>query len=403
MTVKKHRLSHGARMKISPQPTTIALLLVAAWSLRVGAAPSGSISVANGSINTTGTTTTVSLNQSSRIDWSNLSLTNNETLRYVSTGGAGFASLNIVSGGRSFIDGNITADGPFLLINPAGIVVGGSIAAPQILLSTLSPSDPTAALTGSSTSWASPGFGTVQVSGTLSATTSLTILSETINILPPATLRTTDTANGSVNLIAADSGVTGNTGSWTVAEPSAGQSGTINQAGNVTAHSVRLISHGSLVNSGNLSTGGRSEPIGDQVLLRAIDIVHEVRGRISARHVLYEGDPTPVILGLVVNPDDGSNPSATSSTVQLPSLTGGKPLVITKFNPGQLSYTHLKTLQVAAPTPRAKPSSKVVAMRRGTGSSRTPEKATKPTKATRPTVQRSSFFGKICTTPWVID
>ena len=352
------------------------------------AAPLGSINPANGSISTVGTTTTVTLNLPSQINWTNLSLAAGNSLRFESVGGAGHPSLNIVTGPRSQINGSITADGPFYLVNPAGIFVGasGSITAPQVLLSTLSPADNSAALKGLSTTWSTSGFGTVDVQGSITAATSLVILSETITIGTNATVKTTDAAAGRIEMIAASSGVTGHAGAWTVTTPARGQSGTLSNTGRVEGHSVQLISHGSLVNGGVITTGGAKSPKGDSVLLRAVDIVNETKGSINSRSVTFEGDTTPTLLGKIINPDDGSNPGATTGTTQIPRLSGGSPQVVTQINPGQLSYTTLQSIQLASPKPTATVKSPTLAVRRG--AEEVKPKATKKLK-------RTSFFGAV--------
>ncbi len=352
------------------------------------AAPVGSINVADGSISTSGNTTTVTLNQSSQVNWTNLSLAAGNSLKFVSAGGAGYASLNIVTGPRSQINGSINADGPFYLVNPAGIFIGasGSITAPQVLLSTLSPADNSAALKGLSTTWSTSGFGTVEVQGSITAATSLVILSETISINTNATVKTTDAGAGRIEMIAASTGVTGNAGAWTVTTPTRGQSGTLSNTGRVEGHSVQLISHGSLSNGGVITTGDAKSPKGDSVLLRAVDIVNEIKGSISSRDVKFEGDSTPTLLGKIINPDDGSNPGATSSTTQIPRLSGGSPQVVTQINPGQLSYTTLQSIQLASPRPTATSKGPTLAVRRGSEN----EKSKATTK-----LKRTSFFGAV--------
>jgi len=366
------------------------LILLGLFACTAVAAPVGTIQPADGSISTVGATTTVSLNRNSQINWSSLSLAAGEQLQVLSTGGGAYASLNLVTGGRSTILGAITADGPFYLVNPAGIFVGasGSIHAPQVLLSTLTPSDPVAALNGGTTSWSTAGLGTVQIEGAISAATSIVILSETISINRNASVATTDAAVGRIDMVAASSGVTGAGGNWSVLDPSRGQTGTLSNTGRIQAHSVQLISHGSLVNGGVITTGGATTPRGDQVLLRAVDIVNEESGIITARDIRFEGDLTPTQLGKLIDPDDGSNPGATTSTAQIPRLSGGAPQVVTQINPGQLGFTTLQSVQLAAPKPTATAAESTLAVRRG---------ANRDTveKSKRGKVKRTSFFGQV--------
>jgi len=377
------RVCDGAVMKRS---VLLVLCLMVRWTV---AAPVGSINAADGSISTAGSTTTVTMNQSSQINWSSLSLAAGESLKVMSSGGP-HASLNIVTGSASTILGGITADGPFYLVNPAGIFVGasGSITAPQVLLSTLSPADGSAALKGLPTTWSTSDFGTVQVEGSIAAATSVVILSETISIGATGSVKTSDTALDSIEMIAASSGVSGNASAWTVTAPARGQTGTLSNTGRIEGHTVQLISHGSLANGGLITTGGAKSPTGDSVLLRAVDIVNETQGTINSRNVKFEGDTTPTLLGKVINPDDGSNPGATTGTTQVPRLSGGAPQAVTQINPGQLSFTTLKSVQLDSPKPTATTSTPTLAVRRGAD-----ELKPKPKKVAK--LKRTSFFGVV--------
>ncbi len=351
----------------------------ALWS-----APVGTIQPADGSINTTGSTTTVSLNRSSQINWSNFSVSATEQVKVASTGGGGFASLNIVNGPRSLIFGSVQADGPFYLVNPAGITLAtsGSINAPQVLLSTLTPSDANAALSGISTTWGNSSFGDVVIAGSIAASTSIVVLSESIEITPTGRAVTP----GSIEMIAAAGGVTGGGTNWTASAPGGADNGLLLNTGRIEGHTVRLISHGSIANGGVITTGDKNPAKGDSVLLRAQDIVNETQGRISTRSLTFEGDPTPTVIGPVINPDDGSNPGATSSTTQIPRLSSpGTAQVVTQINPGQLSLTTLKTLQLAAPKPTAISQTPTLAVRRGATKEEPKKKSNK--------VRRTSFFG----------
>jgi filamentous hemagglutinin family protein len=331
--------------------------------------------------------TTVSLNQPAIVNWSSLDLLAGEQLNFTS-GGAGYASLNLVSGGTSFIHGSITADGPFYLVNPAGVFLGptGSITAPSVLISALTPADPAAVLAGGTTSWNGSGLGNdVFIDGAIHAGSSLLVLGGNIVIGSTARVQA-DAASGRVELIAGNSGIIGGPGgAGSAAGPTAGVPSSIVNQGQVVGHSVTLISQGSIANGGDIRSW-LADSAGDRVLLRAVDIVHEAQGQITTRQLVTDWDLTPTLLGKVINPDDGSNPATPSTTVQLPRLSSSGTQAVTKLQPGQLNYTHLSTVNVAAMKPTAAGSKAAQTVRRRGGETASPKK--------KPLVKRASFFGQ---------
>lgn len=83
--------------------------------------------------------THITLFQNAELQWDRFDIPAGGSLDITSSGGI-FSSKHLTSGfSPSSINGPITADGPFALINPAGIQVesAGSITAPALTLSTL--------------------------------------------------------------------------------------------------------------------------------------------------------------------------------------------------------------------------------------------------------------------------
>ena len=332
--------------------------------------------------------TIITLNGPSHIQWSDFKVTAGRTLTFQSTNNGQFATLNTVGGlfaRPSNIAGGITADGPFRLVNAGGITLAatGSISAPSVFLSTLTPADPTALLAGQSTTFSKTGFGLLTLSGVVTATQgSLIAASPILTVNQTATLAA---PAGRVQLVAGESGISGPNSTGHLASVP-GAMGTITTNGAIRAREVELIAHSFITNGGTLEscTPGMCLP-GNFVRLTASHITHETKGIISTSQLTTTGVFEQK--GRIIRPNDGANPGTVSSTLQVPTFTTAatKPAqASTDIRPGLLSYTHLQNREPAV-QPRGFATGTEVATRSGVALK----------KKSKSVVARSSFFGTV--------
>lgn len=339
---------------------------------------------------------TIELNGPSHIEWRDFRVDGMKTLTFLSLNKGKFASLNTVRNiavRASSIKGAVTADGPFLLINKDGIVLEskGEIVAPSVFLSTLSPTENSLLLAGETTSFSDIGGGQrVFLDGIVTATEgSLVALSSGISVFSKAQLTAT---RGRVQLIAANNGVSGPDRMEHFTSLFAGQPTTngATNSGVIKAREIEIIAHGTITNGGTLESRPKKHALpGNFVRLTAPEISLGPRSKIHTNHF----DPSVRVMrvGRVIGPDDGSNPGAVSSTLQIPAFTTAAskvapPQAATVIQPGLLSYTHLQTRDAAAPREVSRSGSQI-ATRSGDGGA--------PKRKGKTLVARSSFFGTV--------
>ncbi|WP_186426020.1 autotransporter outer membrane beta-barrel domain-containing protein [Cupriavidus metallidurans] len=132
-----------------------------------GTLPTGSVWISgSGTVNSTGTTTTVNQYSSSgTINWSSFDVASNSTVNFTPNTGASAVTLNNISGTTaSQIYGTVSAAGQTILANANGLVFGGTTSAGGLLATSLGVSAP--ATTGGSYSLDAAAMrGTVAFAG----------------------------------------------------------------------------------------------------------------------------------------------------------------------------------------------------------------------------------------------
>lgn len=307
---------------------------------------------------------TVFLQSNSRIAWKDFSVPSGSTLRFQSQGAPGRSSVNVVDGlSRSFIRGQVVADGAFALLNARGITVaaGGSISAPRILLSGLTADNDLALLNGGSTRWTNAGGqGRIQIDGSVDANSgALVVMGPTVTVGNQGRVRS---SGGVVQMMAADRAeVNGPDGTGKMAMMSGSGSGLFSSQGAVEAREVEIIADGFLRNGGRIVSSGA----GNKIRLAAPAILHENRPQSLIQGSQFITDGTFDQQGRVVNPDDGSNPSGVSGIRQLPKLTSASPDTLSDLRPAQLSHSPLQAVMLGTPVNGEPEGSRALAVRRG--------------------------------------
>ncbi len=105
----------------------ICTVLPVAISPAFAAPTGGNIIGGSGSINQSGSTTTIQQNtQSLAIDWKSFNVKQNETVNFLQPGASAIALNHIVGNNASQIFGQINANGQVVLVNPNGIFFGST-------------------------------------------------------------------------------------------------------------------------------------------------------------------------------------------------------------------------------------------------------------------------------------
>ncbi|YCM42434.1 hypothetical protein V2O64_14075 [Verrucomicrobiaceae bacterium 227] len=315
-----------------------------------------------------GGNTQITLFQNAELQWDRFDVPAGGSLNITSDGGL-FSSKHLTSGSfPSAINGSITADGAFTLVNTAGIRVGsgGLITAPSLTLSSLS------AITPDSYR-GSLQAGQMIINGNLNATSgNATLLSyqTTINgsITAPA---------GKVTLISTGSEIISGPNFRRSGERLAESKARVTTRRNLEAPIIEIYSEGFIENSGRIA--------GDQVTLEANAIAHNRQpgSVINSPNLLLI--PNTLLEGAIVKPNDGSNPGGISTTLGLPDLASGSftGKQKTTLLPTQFSASRLKSSRVpSAVSQKAQSASRSRLATRGTP-------PTKPKKSAK----KSSFFG----------
>ena len=316
-----------------------------------------------------GGNTHITLFANTDLNWDRFDVPVGGSLDITSAGGAGFASRHLTPGlFPSTIAGGITADGPFALVNSAGIRMtdSGGIFAPSILLSTL----PT---TGKETYQGFTRSGQMIVSGNVRAASGdVTLLGYQVT-----TSGNLEAPSGKVTIIS--------TGSQTVEGPNLQRNPVIVEGdplartqnrGAIIAPVVDIYTEGFLQNNGRIQGG--------QVTLD------------GGRGVLHDNTPGSVIIaddlilprggvidGPVLGPNDGNNPGGVSTTLGLPDLEKGSFVSKKKTTllPTQFSSSNVSRSRVPS----------AVSRKQTSGSSRLATRGAAKKKSSK----KRSFFGNL--------
>ncbi len=319
-----------------------------------------------------GGNTQITLFQNAELQWDRFDVPAGGSLNISSAGGL-FSSKHLTSGlFPSSINGPITADGAFTLVNTRGMRLesGGSITAPSLTLSTLP-------ATGPDSYQGNRRAGQMIINGNLHATTgnaTLLAYQSTLNgsVTAPA---------GKITLISTGSEVITGPGFQRTGDPQTGSDARVTARRNLEAPIVEIYSEGFIQNSGRIA--------GDQVILQANTIAHDNRpGSIIITPNLTI-TPGSILEGSILDPNDGSNPGGISTTLGLPDIASGSFTGSQKTTllPTQFSASRLKSSRVpSAVSQKAKAATNSQLATRGN----TPAKP-------KTTAKKSSFFGIVTT------
>lgn len=317
-----------------------------------------------------GGNTRITLFANAELKWDRFDVPMGGSLDISSVGGGSFASRHLTPGNfPSTIAGGITADGPFALVNSAGISMKntGSIFAPSILLSTMPVSkNNLQSFQGSTRS------GQMLLSGSLRASSGdVTLLGYQMttggNIQAP---------NGKVTVISSGSQVVD--GNYQISPPEGERNSRarVSNRGAMIAPVVEIYSEGFLQNNGRIQ--------GQHVTLNA------------PRGVLHENSPGSMIIaddlslpnggliqGPLLNGTEGNNPGAVSTSLGLPDLKKGTFAGKRKTTllPTQFSSSNLSSSRVPS----------AVSRKKATGSSRLATRGSAKKKSSK----KRSFFGTV--------
>ncbi len=321
------------------------------------------------SCTTAGGNTHITLFANTDVNWDRFDVPMGGSLDISSAGGAGFSNRHLTTGlFPSTIEGGITGDGPFTLVNSAGIRMtdSGSIFAPSILLSTLP-------VTGPQTYQGFTRAEQMIVSGNVSADSGdVTLLSYNLTNSGSVTA-----PNGKVTVIA--------TGSQTVVgpdlrlNPSEGAFGSqarVTNRGAIQAPVVEIYTEGFIQNGGFIQ--------GEQVTLDGRrSLLHENKPGsliVADQLTLPSGG---VIEGPLFGPNDGNNPGGVSTTLGLPDLEKGSFTSKRKTTllPAQFSSSNVARSRVPS----------AVSRKTTSGSSRLATRGAAKKKSSK----KRSFFGTV--------
>lgn len=371
---------------------------VSGWLLAAAAVTAQSLPVVthgDAQVVRQGGETVVRLSKSSRLEWRDFLVPEKGRLRFLSEGREPRASLNIVRGNvPARIFGEITADGPFYLISPAGINVGsqGRITAPRVLLSALPAQDDLALLEGRPTTFQNRpgGNSSVSVAGQVVATNgSLTVLAPSVQVSGVLEAR-----QGAVRVIGADQQpVQGPDAQGEFQMTPDGAFKTVSNNGRITGARVEILSDGFIQNGGRLESVG-TPASASVVRLASRGTRHELKtgSAIVTRRLQVEGSFEQQ--GPVIFPQDGANPSALGGIRQTPRLS--RPGFFTNAEAGmtQLSHSPLQNSTAStSPLPRPRGTSTVASRSGGTGETVTSRKE-KRQPTTTDSLRKASFFGQ---------
>lgn len=387
--------------KITAAPGNVGRAL-SLWLLAVQGAAGQSLPVVthgDAKVETKGSEMVVQLNKSSRLEWRDFLVGEKGALRFRSAPGEPRASLNVVKGSvPARIFGEVTADGPFYLISPAGIQVGGNgrIIAPQVLLSALPAADDLALLEGRSTTFQNlpGGNSSVSVAGQVVASSgSLTVIGPSVQVTGRL-----EAKNGIVRVIGADQQPVKGPDAKGQFEASTGQSfKSVVNTGQLTGARVEIVSDGFIQNGGQIAAL-RSPVVNDAVV------------RLSSRGTRHEQRPGSVIWasrvevngpfeqqGPIIYPQDGANPSAIGGIRQTPRLSQPGFFTHTEAGMTQLSHSPLQNgaVKQVSPLPTARHPAAIAARSGSTDEKAVATRLSKkqPAKAAG-SLRKASFFGQ---------
>lgn len=321
--------------------------------------------------------THITLFQNAELRWDRFDVPAGGSLDITSNGGP-FSSKHLTSGFfPSTINGPINADGPFTLINSAGIRFdsAGSLTAPSLTLSTLPSFNGTDYL-GHTRS------GQMVIKGDLHATSGdATLLGYQTTLSGSLTA-----PSGKVTLIASGSEIIDGATLQRSPGPTPARipARVTNQRGQIQAPVVEIYSEGFIQNSGGIA--------GRRVILQARSISHDDR----PGSLIITPDltliPNTLLDGTISNPTEGNYPGGISTTLALPDLTS-------KSFTGTKKTTLLPTQFSTSNLSRSRVRSAVSKKSSHSSSSRLATRGTPPAKLRNSSrkAKKSSFFGIVTT------
>ncbi len=359
-----------------------------------------------------GNTTTFTLKAPTVIHWDRFSVGPGETIRYEFPGVQNRVVLNRdLSGGRTRIEGNIFAQGRFILIKPNGslqVRPGATIEADEgVLLSTLEVSDQQTLLDGGTVEFTGDGSSFIDNEGTIRANGGdVVLVSGSINnkiggrLLAPAgsvrlgagtRIRLADTNEPRIGVLEGGANTISNSG--------------LIEARDVveaTAFAANAVPDGQrdpvILNSGIIRVTGANGRVFLQAPPGGGQILNDPNGVIEApQPIAIEG--TLVSEGTLIIPDDGGNPGSASGSRQFPRLSSGGLVTApnANFQLSRLSVNLLNGIAQDGNTTSSDASRKPTSITvRGSGSANGQASPKKPasTNGKKIILRRGAFFGK---------
>lgn len=332
-----------------------------------------------------GLTTDITLSQPALLTWSTFQVSPGQQMNFHGD----FAVVN-QSSNAATISGQITASSSFGLISPKGIQLDatGSITASQIVLSTLRSSAPAEMWSGQALYTLPNNPAITQLAGSLNATQGdLVLLGHKITNDAGASLQ----AGGHLQMLTTKPNHSiqkGSTGFYQkVTQPTLGDTDekVINN-GSLRGNRITILSEGYLSNAGEI----RSEGPNNSVHLEAGVLVHENKpgAVINTSQFTYSANAV-VLAGPVIDPDEGANPGAISTSIELSDLSkddyNGKPRVILQPS----LYASRSKDRVSIPSAVPQKNSPVLASRSTATSPASGKKSQSTSK------KKSLFFGRV--------
>jgi filamentous hemagglutinin family protein len=148
----------------------VASVLLAASHVAMAAPTGGTVTAGTGSVDQSGTTTTVTqTSQNLSLSWSSFNTTKNELVNFVQPSTSAIAVNRISDTNATQFLGKLTANGQIYLINPNGILFGpdSQINVGGLVASTLGISD--SSLTSATRNFSGTGNGSIINQGTINA------------------------------------------------------------------------------------------------------------------------------------------------------------------------------------------------------------------------------------------
>lgn len=300
-----------------------------------------------------GLSTDITLSQPALLTWPTFEVAAGQQLNFHGD----FAVVN-QSSNTSIIAGSITASSAFGLISPKGIQVDptGSIAATQIVLSTLRSSSPAAMWSGQAlyTLPNTPAF--TQLAGRITATQGdLVLLGHKITNDPGAISQ----ASGHLQLITTrpnHSIQKDSAGAYQkIASPSSDDTDEIIiNNGTLRGNRITILTEGYLSNAGEIRSTGPS----NSVHMQSGILVHENKpgSLISSSQFTYSANAV-VLSGPIFDPDEGANPGTISTSIELSDLSkddyNGKPKLT--LQPSQYASRSKDRITIPSVVPKKNP------------------------------------------------